>query len=168
MTDPGLGLLVAGGLFEGAAWFAILTFVPLFAVRALEATAFAAGLAISMRGVARIVVAPFAGQVLTVISRKLATIGSLVVAGVGTVAVAASPAVPWLWLFVGVFGLGDALFTPIHRDAPTDLASSERRAGVVNGVIVLRAVGATVSPVAFGLLRTTTGFEAVFLVAGAM
>lgn len=166
VTDRDLGIVILGGLFQGLGWFAILTFVPLFAVRGLGASAFAGGLALSMRGVARIVIAPFAGLALTVTSRRTALFASLVVSAVGTAALAVSPTVVWLWLLVGIYGVGDALFTPIHRDALTNLASPDRRAGVVNGMIVLRQVGATVAPVAFGLVLATAGFGAVFVVAG--
>lgn len=168
VTDAGLGVLVAGGLFEGLAWFAILTFVPLFAVRSLEATAFAAGLAISMRGVARIGIAPFSGLLLTVLPRRVALAGAIAMAGVGTATIALSPSVPLLWLAVGLFGVGDSLYTPIHRDALTDLASPEHRAGIVNGMIIFRQAGATVSPVAFGAVLAVAGFDAVFLLAGAV
>lgn len=165
VTDAGLGVLVVGGLFEGLAWYAILTFVPLFAVRTLDATAFAAGLAISMRGVARIGIAPFSGLLLTVLPRRLALAGAIAVAGLGTAAIALSPSVPLLWLFVLLFGVGDSLYTPIHRDALTDLATPERRAGVVNGMVVFRQAGATLSPVVFGLVLAVAGFDAVFLLA---
>lgn len=168
VTDTGLGVLVVGGFLEGLAWYALLTFVPLFAVRSLEATAFAAGLAVSMRGVARIGIAPFSGLLLTVLPRRVALSGAIAVAGVGTAAVAASPNVPLLWGFVLLFGVGDSLYTPIHRDALTDLASPEHRAGVVNGMMIFRQAGATISPVAFGLVLATVGFDAVFLLAGAI
>lgn len=166
VQDRNLAMVILGGLFQGFAWYAILTFVPLFAVRSLGASAFAAGLALSMRGVARIVLSPFAGLVLAVRSRKWALVGSLVISAVGTAAMAASPSVLWLWLLVGIYGIGDALFTPIHRDALTDLASADRRAGVVNGMVVLRQLGATAAPVAFGLVLAAAGFEALFIAAG--
>lgn len=166
LTDRNLGIVLLGGLFQGLGWYGILTFVPLFAVRSLGATAFAAGLALSMRGLARIVLAPFAGLALTVTSRRIALFGALVVSAVGAVAIAAAPSVLWLWLLVGVYGVGDALFTPIHRDAVTDLASAERRAGVVNGMVVFRQLGATAAPVAFGVVLATAGFQTVFVLAG--
>ena len=168
LTDRNLAIMVVGGLFQGLGWFAVLTFVPLFAVRSLGATAFAAGLALSMRGLARIAIAPFAGLALTVTTRRIALFGALAVSAVGAMAISVAPSVLWLWLLVGVYGVGDALFTPIHRDAVTDLASGERRAGVVNGMVVFRQAGASAAPVAFGAVLAVAGFEAVFLAAGAV
>jgi MFS family permease len=165
LTDRDLAIMLLGGLFQGLGWFAVLTFVPLFAVRSLGATAFAAGLALSMRGFVRILLAPFAGLALTVTSRRLALVSALAISAVGAAAIAASPSVWWLWVLVGVYGVGDALFTPIHRDAVTDLASAERRAGVVNGMVVFRQLGASVAPVAFGAVLAVAGFKPVFVLA---
>lgn len=168
ITDRNLGVIFAGGFFQGFAWYALLTFVPLFAVRTLDATTFTAGLALSMRGIARIVIAPVTGTVLTAVSRKWALIGSLVVSAAGTALIPLSSTVIWLGLLVGVFGLGDALFTPVHRDTLTQLASEERRAGVVDGMIVFRQIGTTASPVVFGAVLAAVGFDALFVLAGAV
>lgn len=168
ITDRNLGVIFAGGFFQGFAWYALLTFIPLFAVRTLDATTFAAGVALSMRGIARIVIAPVTGAVLTAVSRKQALIGSLAVSAAGTALIPLSSTVIWLGLLVGVFGLGDALFTPVHRDTLTQLASEERRAGVVNGMIVFRHIGTTASPVAFGAVLAAFGFDALFVLAGAV
>ena len=166
LADRNLALLVAGGFVQGVALFALLTFVPLFGVNSLGASTFAAGLALSMRGVARIGVAPLTGVVLERTTRRVALGGSLLVAALGTALVPAAPSVRWLGAAVGLFGLGDALFTPVHRDALTGLADAERRAGVVNGMVVLRQAGATLAPVAFGTVLSLAGFRWVFLLAG--
>lgn len=166
LADRDLAIVVFGGFVQGLALYGLLTYVPLFGVRRLGTTAFAAGLALSMRGVARIVVAPATGLVLERTSRRTALAGSLAVSALGTVAVAYAPSAVGLGVAVGLFGLGDSLFTPVHRDALTGLATPDRCAGVVNGMVVLRQAGATVAPLAFGAVLALAGFAWVFWAAG--
>lgn len=166
VTDVDMAILLAGGFFQGFSYYAILTFVPLFAVDSLGATVFLAGAVLSTRGVARIVLSPATGWVLTFVSRKTALVGSLLITVAGTVLIGVAPSVLWLGGLIGLFGIGDALFTPVHRDAITDLASDERRGGVVSGMLILRQLGTTLSPPAFGLVLLVANFGAIFLLAG--
>lgn len=168
LTDRDLAVILFGGFFQGLAWFGLLTFVPLFAVRGLGASAFVAGAVLSMRGVARVVIAPVTGSLLESVSRRWALVGSLLVSAAGTALIPVASSVGWAALFVGVFGLGDALFTPVHRDTLTQLASESRRAGVVNGMIVLRQVGTTISPIAFGAVLAVAGFDVLFAAVAAV
>lgn len=166
VSDPDMGILLAGGFFQGFSYYAILTFVPLFAVDSLEATVFLAGAVLSARGVARIVLSPATGWFLTYVSRKTALVGSLVITVVGTGLIGFAPSILWLAGLIGLFGVGDALFTPVHRDAITDRSSDERRGGVVSGMLILRQLGTTVSPPLFGLVLVVAGFDWIFLLAG--
>lgn len=166
VTDADLTILLAGGFFQGFSYYAILTFVPLFAVDSLQATVFLAGAVLSARGVARIVLSPATGWILTFVSRKTALVGSLLITVAGTVLIGYSPSVLWLAGLIGLFGIGDALFTPVHRDAITDLSSDERRGGVVSGMLILRQIGTTLSPPAFGLVLVVASFDSIFLLAG--
>lgn len=165
VTDRNLAILLFGGFFQGFSYYAILTFVPLFAVDSLGATVFLAGAVLSARGVARIVLSPATGWILTYVSRKTALVGSLLVTVVGTGLIGLSPSAIWLAAVIGLFGIGDALFTPVHRDAIAALSSEERRGGVVSGMLILRQFGATLSPPAFGLVLVVADFSAIFLLA---
>lgn len=167
VTDTDMAILLAGGFFQGFSYYAILTFVPLFAVDSLAASVFIAGAVLSARGVARIVLSPATGWVLTYISRKTALVGSLLITVVGTGLIGFAPSVLWLGGLVGLFGVGDALFTPVHRDAITDYSSDERRGGVVSGMLTLRQLGTTLSPPAFALVLVGAGYVWLFLLAGA-
>lgn len=165
VTRPDMAILILGGFVQGFSYYAILTFVPLFAVSGLGATVFVAGVVLSARGVARIVLSPLTGWVLTYVSRKTALVGSLVVTAIGTGLVGLSPSVVWLGALIALFGVGDALFTPVHRDAVTDLVSDERRGGVVSGMLILRQLGTTLSPPVFAVFLVVAGFGALFLIA---
>lgn len=67
---------------------------------------------------------------------------------------------------IGLFGIGDALFTPVHPDAITDRASDDRRGGGGSGMPTLRRLGTTRSPPAFALVLVLADFEWPFLLAG--
>lgn len=165
LTDVNLTLILAGGFFQGFSYFAILTFVPLFAVESLRTSVLVAGAVLSARGVARILIAPFAGSLLTYMSRKqafIATSGFLAIS-IGGVGIA--PSVEWLVFAIGIFGVGDSLFTPVHRDALTQLAKKENRAGVVNGHSLLRNIATTTSPAFFGIVLGFAGYPTLFLLA---
>lgn len=168
MSDLDMAILLVGGFFQGFSYYALLTFVPLFAVDSLQATVFLAGAVLSARGVARIVLSPASGTLLRYVSRKTALVGSLAITTVGIGLIGLSPSVLWLAALIGLFGIGDALFTPVHRDAITELASEERRAGVVSGMVILRQAGTTLSPPLFGLLLLVTGFGTLFVLAAAV
>lgn len=166
VADADVAILLLGGFFQGFSYYAILTFVPLFAVNSLSASVFLAGTVLSTRGIARIVLSPATGFILTRISRKNALLVTLVVSAIGTALIGVAPTVLWLAVLVSVFGIGDALFTPVHRDAITDLASDDRRAGVVSGMMILRQFGTTISPAFFAIVLTFAGFAPVFYIAG--
>lgn len=165
VTDLDMAILLVGGFFQGFSYYAILTFVPLFAVDSLGATVFLAGAVLSARGVARIVLSPATGWVLTYMSRKAALVGSLLITVVGTGLIGLSPSVIWLAGIIGLFGIGDALFTPVHRDAITALSSEERRGGVVSGMLILRQLGTTLSPPFFGIVLVVANFGSIFFLA---
>lgn len=166
--DTDMLLILWGGFFQGFSYYAILTFIPLFAVESLQASVFIAGTVLSARGVARIVLSPVSGSLLAYTSRKTALVSTLLVSALATGLMGLAPSVPVLALIVGVFGLGDALFTPIHRFSVTDLASDERRAGMVSGMVVLRQLGATISPAVFGVSLVFIGYTGIFVVAAAV
>lgn len=166
VTDTDVGILLLGGFFQGFSYYGILTFVPLFAVSNLGTSLLVAGGVLSARGVARILLSPTTGLMLRYLSRKHALFLTLVVTAVGTGFIGVAPNVAWLVALVGVFGVGDALFTPVHRDAITDLASDERRAGVVSGMLILYRSGATLAPIALAAVLVVAGFGPLFLIAG--
>lgn len=166
MIDPDMAILLIGGFAQGFSYYALLTYVPLFAVDSLGATVFLAGTVLSARGIARIVLSPMTGTMLQYVSRRTALVGSLAVTAFGLGLIGVTTSVLWLAVLIAIFGIGDALFTPVHRDAITGLASEERRGGVVSGMLILRQLGTTVSPPAFGLVLVFADFATLFVLAG--
>lgn len=165
LTDLNLILVLLGGFFQGFGYFAILTFVPLFAVESLRATAFVAGAVLSARGVARIIIAPFAGSLLTYMSRRHAFVVTSAFLAISTGVMGIAPSVLWLAFAIAMFGIGDSFFTPVHRDTLTHLASKENRAGVVNGNSLLRKIATMTSPAFFGIVLGFASYTVLFLIA---
>jgi MFS family permease len=165
MADTDMAILLVGGFAQGFSYYALLTYVPLFAVDSLGATVFLAGMVLSARGIARIVLSPVSGTLLQYVSRRAALAGSLAVTALGLGLIGVSSSILWLGVLVAIFGIGDALFTPVHRDAITDLASEQRRGGVVSGMLILRQLGTTLSPPAFGLVLVFADFTTLFVLA---
>lgn len=159
------GVLVFGGLIRGFTLFAVLTFVPLYAARVLDASPFVIGLIVSMRGAARVLVAPFTGAVLVATSHRLAIATSLLFAAVCVLLLPVAPNVYWLGALVMGYSAGDSLFFPVQQDAITSIASDDHRAGMVSSASFLRKVGATVAPVTFGAILALRGFSPIFAVA---
>ncbi|MFB6096541.1 MAG: MFS transporter [Haloferacaceae archaeon] len=171
-VDSDLRLLAVGGGVIYFAKFAVVTFIPLFAVRELGASAFAAGLLLSVRGLVRIFSAPLSGVAVERFARRGALVGTLLLVAATVVlmplAPAAVPGVPplvVLGLLVGAYSAGEALFNPVLNDTVVGLASDDRRAGVVNTISVFKNGASAVSPAVLGLVLTATDFGALFLLA---
>lgn len=94
LSDPALAILLGGGFVRGFSRYALVTFVPLFAVRVLSASLVVAGILLSIRGVIYTLVAPFAGELVKRFARKWLLAGSLAVSGVALFALPLSPT--WL------------------------------------------------------------------------
>lgn len=160
--------LLAGGGVRDFTRYAIITFVPLFAVRTLDASFAVAGALLSLRGVAPIIVAPLAGPLVGVVSRRWALVGSLLLGAASTALLPFAPGVLWLGAVVLFYSVGDAVFSPVIKDAVTDAAPTASRAGLISGMNVLKYAAQTSSPVFFGLVLAVAGFEWLFLLGAAV
>lgn len=171
-AQPNLRLLAVGAAVVYFLKFAVVTFIPLFAVRTLETSAFAAGLLLSTRGLVRIFSAPLSGTVVERFSRKRALMGSLALAAASTLLMPILPGmlvgVPpliVLGVLMGGYSAGEALFNPVLNDTVIGIAAAERRAGVVNTISVFKNVASAASPAIFGLVLAATDFATLFLLA---
>lgn len=159
--------MLLGGFIQGFSYLAIITFVPLFSVDKLATSVFLAGAVLSVRGVTRILISPTTGYLLTRYPRTHVLASSLVITAIGTGLVGFSPTFLALTGFLLLFGIGDAIFTPVHRATVTEMADDDSRAGVVSVMLIYRYVGVTISPVFFGIVLSLLGFTWLFLIAGA-
>ena len=166
LSDRSLSVLLCGGLTRGVSNYALLTFVPLFAVGVLDATLFEAGLLLSARGVVYIVLSPLAGGLVARFARKYLLFVSLGICAAALVAIPFSPGLPWLAVIVVVHAIGDALFDPVNKGTVTMMARREYRAGIVNSLYVLKRIGQTGAPVALGLVLSLTSYRHLFLLSG--
>jgi len=168
LRDPALAVLLGGVFLVFLARFTITTYVPLYAVRSLDASYATAGLALSVMGVPRLVVAPFAGSVTDRVPRRTAFATTIGVAGVGIALVGLVDAVAPLFVAVFLLGLGDALYNPILNNTVTGMTEPEYRGRITSIMETLKTGAIALSPAVFGLVLATTGYDRLFLVAGAL
>lgn len=168
LTDGDLGVFVVGGFVRGFVRLAVLTFVPLFAVRVLDASLVEAGLVLSARGVARLLLPPFAGVVTGRFSRTAGLAGALGIGAVSCALVPFAPTVLWAGVLVFGFTVGDAFVSPLLKDAVASRAGDDHRAGVINSMYVCQNGGEAVSPAVFGVVLAAGGFVPVFLLGAAV
>lgn len=159
--------LLAGGGVRDFTRYAIITFVPIFAVRTLDASFAQAGALLSLRAVGSILIAPLSGTLVGAISRRWALVGSLLIGAASTAVVPFAPDVILLGAVILVYSVGDAVFSPVIKDAVTGAAPAASRAGVISGMNVLKYAAQTTSPVFFGLVLAAAGFEPLFLLGAA-
>lgn len=155
--------LLAGAGVRDFVRYAVITFVPLLAVRTLGASYATAGALLSLRGVAFILLSPLAGRIVGAVSHRWALVGSLVLAAVSMALLPFAPSVLAVAVVLFGYSAADAVFSPVIKDAVTDASSTSSRAGVVGSMNVLKFAGQAASPVAFGLVLAASGFEPLFL-----
>lgn len=168
LTDRDLAVLLTGGFARDFPRYTVMTFVPLFAVQALGISLAAAGTVLSIRGVVSFVVSPFTGSLSERLSRKWVLIGSMLVSTAGIVLIAAAPNLLLLGVAMGVYSVGDALFSPAVKDALTTAATDENRSGIIGGMQLVKYTGQTASPALLGLVLAVTTFSVVFSIAAAI
>ncbi len=168
ITQVDMGVLIGGGFLRDFVRLGVLTFVPLFAVRTLDASLFYAGAVLSIRGVVSIVVSPTVGVFVGWFSRKRVLVASFGIAAIGVAAIPFMPSVAWLGVAFGVYSVGDSCSSPVVKDSVTDTASETHRAGIVGALTVLKSGGQALAPVTFGAILALSTFDAVFLLAAAV
>lgn len=164
---PRTATLIAGGGVRDFTRYAIITFVPIFAVRTLDASFAQAGALLSLRAAGSVIVSPMAGWLVGAVSRRWALVGSLVLGAASTALIPVAPDVIWLGAVVLVYSVGDAVFSPVIKDTVTAAAPAASRAGVISGMNVLKYAAQASSPVFFGLVLAVAGFDSLFLLGAA-
>lgn len=164
LRNVDLSLLVVGAYVFFFARFALVTFVPLLAVRTLGASAFVAGVLVAILGVVRIVVPPAASAVVSRFSLSTTIVAAIGLTVVATFLIPAAPSLLALGLLVGVFAVGGSLFNPLLNATVAGLASDERRASVVVTMELAKSTAVATSPAVLGVVLALRGFDAVFLV----
>lgn len=166
VKSPTLAVLLCSGFIRGFSRYALITFVPLFAVGVLGATIFEAGLLISLQGTVYLIVSPFAGLIVSRFARKWILFTSLGFCGAMLIALPFTQSLLGAGIVVALHTLGDAMFDPVNKGTVTNMAHKEYRAGIVNSLYVLKRVGQASAPAAFGFLLTVYGYFELFLTAG--
>jgi hypothetical protein len=70
-----------------------------------------------------------------------------------------------LGALVTIYSVGDAIFSPVIKDAVSAAARDQYRSGVIGGMQLLKYGAQTASPAFFGLVLAVAGFSSLFRVA---
>jgi MFS family permease len=162
-VDRDLFIITTGGFIRFFILFGVLTFMPLFAARELNATPVIIGILLSTKAI-RIVISPATGLLVSIISRQWAIAVSLGLLAASTLAMPFSPSVIWLGAFMLLNTVGDAFFSPLVDDTVTSFVRDENRSGTVSILRVFKEAGKTLAPVGLGVVLALLNFEAVFIV----
>ncbi|MFW5918227.1 MAG: MFS transporter [Haloferacaceae archaeon] len=165
LDDLRLVVLVSGGFARDFVRYAVITFVPLFAVRVLGASFAEAGTILGLRGVASIVISPVAGSITGRFDHRLALLLSLVLSGASIALLPGVSSLLALGALMVVYSVGDAIFSPDIKDAVTGATEDQYRSGVIGGMQLLKYGAQTASPAFFGVVLALAGFSELFTVA---
>ena len=168
LRDPSLSVLVFGVGVLFFVKYAVMTFVPLFAVRVLGASSLLSGLLLSVFGIARILAVMFIGTVTARFSRSYAFFTAVGAIALGIGLIGASTHEYMVVGAIAVFSLGDAIALPFIHDLVSAIPSPDSRAGVVSVMNVSKMGAAALSPAAFGVVLAFTDFVTVFLLAAGL
>jgi MFS family permease len=162
-TEPTLGVLILGVSTLYFIKTALMTFLPLFVVTDFGATAFVAGLLLSLRGVIRVLVSPLSGVLTARFGRNNSLYASfgLLAAGMGIVGI--SDGLAGVVVATVVFSLGDATGVPLLNDTVTTIVSTEQRAGVVSLMNSGKLLANAAAPAAFGVVLSVSDYSVMFL-----
>jgi MFS family permease len=163
IDDRDLLVLLLAGFSLHLVKTGVRTYIPLFAVRSLGASAAIGGAMLSVRGAVRVVSAPASGTIVALGSTKFALLGGTALGVAGTALIPYMPTIGWLVVAVAIYSVGDAVFSTVLNDAVARRAAPEHRGGVVSGMNGLKNIGNTVAPALFGLFLAFSGFEGLFL-----
>lgn len=163
IDDRDLLVLLLAGFSLHLVKTGVRTYIPLFAVRSLGASAAIGGAMLSVRGAVRVVSAPASGKIVALGSTKFALLGGTALGVAGTALIPYMPTIGWLVVAVAIYSVGDAVFSTVLNDAVARRAAPEHRGGVVSGMNGLKNIGNTVAPALFGLFLAFSGFEGLFL-----
>lgn len=167
LRNVDLSLLLVGAFVFFFARYAVVTFVPLLAVRTLGATSFVAGLLISLLGVVRIVVPPTSRAVVSRLSLSVTIVASIGLTAVSILAMAVAPSPLVLGCLVGGFAVGGSLFNSLLNATVAGMASDENRASVVVTMELAKSAAVATSPIVLGVVLALSGYDAVFMIPAA-
>ncbi|WP_165872115.1 MFS transporter [Natrarchaeobius halalkaliphilus] len=162
ISEPSLAILVFGGFTRGFTRYALVIFVPLFAVSTLEASLFQVGLLLSIPGAVYVVASPFSGELLNWFKRKQVLFASFFVSGFALFLLPFVNNLFVLAILILCHTAGDAVLDPVMKGTVTSLTDNEHRAGIVNTLYVLKRIGQTTAPAVLGFILATFNYSIVF------
>ncbi|GAB3686640.1 MFS transporter [Salinarchaeum chitinilyticum] len=166
LRHPPLAVLLGGVFLIFSARFTITTFVPLYAVTTMNASYFVAGVALSVTGIPRLIVSPFAGSFDDKVDQRTAFVATIGMLGVGILLIGVVENVVALFAVLTVYGVGDALYNPILNNTVTGMAEAGHRGRITSIMETLKTGAIVTSPALFGVVLAAIGYEQMFALAG--
>jgi MFS family permease len=146
--------------------YALVTFVPLYVVRAFDASDAVGGFAVAIVGLGRFVVSPTAGRLVDRLGRRTVLLGGLGTIAAGTWLLLLAPGPAALLLAIGLLSAGEGAFNPVANDFVTAGTPTAVRGRVVSVLEVGKTAAVAASPVVFGAVLAASSFRVLFLVGG--
>lgn len=166
--DRTLGLLLLGGFVLFFVKQGVLTFVPVFMVQSIGSNLVTVGIVLSVYGFIRMVCSPFAGEIMSLLGRKRAMLGSVLAVIVGGAGIPLATSVYLVGLAVSVYSLGEAFLNPVLTDSVAAFTNDSHRGGVMSALGMHKETGLMISPVVLGVVIAAGSFTAAFAIAAAV
>jgi len=163
---PTIRVLVVATISLFLVRFALLTYVPVYLVRTVGASDAVGGIAVSVLGLGRFVVAPAAGAVVARIGPRRAVVGGLAIFATGTVALVASAEPVVVVTLMALLSVGEGVVNPVVNDVVTNEATADVRGRVVSALEGGKSGAVAVSPALFGAVLAATTYRTIFLAGG--
>lgn len=170
LRDNAYRAVLASNFAQGWASMGVrIALVPLFVTQALDQSDAWAGIVLAAYAAGNMIAILTAGRLSDRYGRRPVLLPGLTVAALGTLLLGFSPNI-WVALaLTAVAGLGSGLFAPTHQAALGDVLGIRQRGGsALAGYGMASDLGAVIGPLAAGAVATAWGFEAAFVLTGAV
>lgn len=129
-----------------------ITFVSVLLSRAVGASAFTAGIVVSVFSLISLVGSAQAGRITASWNSLLVLVGGFLLGGVGMVTMGLGGSFSVVLVGMALLGVGGGITGPIQKSLVTQLVDPSSRGGAVSSAVIFQSVGQTAAPLLMGLL----------------
>ncbi len=155
-----LAFFVAGGVFLPA--------IPRLVIGPMEGDGVAVGIVVGAFSISSVLMRPFAGRLADRRGRRLGLLAGAAITVLATFGHLVANDVQVLLVMRFLLGAGEALFFVAAIAAATDLAPESRRGEAISLISLSIYLGVAIGPLVAETVLAASGFQAVWLVAGAI
>lgn len=125
-----------------------------------------AGAFLAVQAMGTIAIAMQAGRLVEITEKRYLVGLGFLVSGVGFFVLPLRGILPWIALFLLVYGLGRGLYQPQINTLVTEVAPEGRLGGVASVNNIAKYAGQMTSPLVLGMIKTFSSFQVVFMISG--